>query len=288
MTGFVTRTPLLPARGSISFRPDQVNGPDFAGARETICCSDEMPARPKDRVALVTGGAKRVGRAIVMRLAEAGFDVAFTYLNSESEARRLCETIRRRWKRAALAIRADLSDPPTAVEHIYRAFRERFARLDALVNNASVYRRANLRETTLPIMREVAAVHVQAPLLLCQCFESMLRKSRAHVVNMCDLLAERPWPEYLIYSASKAALASLTLGLARDLAPQVTVNGIAPGVVEWPDDYPVDARKKYLKRVPLARPGTPQDVANLVHFLVTDGSYISGQIIRLDGGRSIT
>ena len=105
---------------------------------------------------------------------------------------------------------------------------------------------------------------------------------------MCDLLAERPWPQYLIYCASKAALANLTMGLARELAPQVTVNGIAPGVVEWPADYPEEERQKYLKRVPLARPGTPQDVANLVHFLVTEGSYITGQIIRLDGGRSIT
>jgi pteridine reductase len=92
----------------------------------------------------------------------------------------------------------------------------------------------------------------------------------------------------LIYSASKAALANLTLGLARELAPEVTVNGIAPGVVEWPADYPISEREKYLKRVPLARAGTPEDVASLVHFLVTEGAYITGQIIRLDGGRSIT
>jgi pteridine reductase len=90
------------------------------------------------------------------------------------------------------------------------------------------------------------------------------------------------------YCASKAALANLTLSLARELAPDVTVNGIAPGVVEWPQGYPEDEKQKYLKRVPLARPGTPQDVANLVHFLATGGSYITGQIIRLDGGRSIT
>jgi hypothetical protein len=90
------------------------------------------------------------------------------------------------------------------------------------------------------------------------------------------------------YCASKAALASLTRGLARALAPDVTVNGIAPGVVEWPEDYPQEEREKYLKRVPLSRAGTPEDVANLVHFLATDGSYITGQIIPLDGGRSIT
>jgi pteridine reductase len=171
---------------------------------------------------------------------------------------------------------------------VFDAFKQEFDRLDVLVNSASLYLPGRLRDTNMEMMRQVAAIHVQSPLLLCQKFEAMLRAARGHVVNMVDLLAERPWPEYLIYCASKAALANLTLGLARELAPEVTVNGIAPGVVEWPADYPESERQKYLKRVPLARPGTPQDVANLVRFLVTEGTYITGQIIRLDGGRSIT
>jgi len=105
---------------------------------------------------------------------------------------------------------------------------------------------------------------------------------------MVDLLAERPWPQYLAYCASKAGLWNLTLGLARAMAPEVTVNGIAPGVVAWPDDYPQEEREKYLRRVPLGRAGDATDVARLVYFLATDGSYITGQVIRLDGGRSIT
>ncbi len=125
-------------------------------------------------------------------------------------------------------------------------------------------------------------------MLLCKEFAHLLRKSNGHVINMVDILAERPWPEYLGYCTSKAGLMNLTLGLARELAPHVTVNGIAPGVVEWPVDYPKAERVKYLKRVPLGRPGTPRDVADLVHFLSTEGRYITGQIIRLDGGRSIT
>jgi pteridine reductase len=132
------------------------------------------------------------------------------------------------------------------------------------------------------------AIHYESPLLLAQAFAPMLRASRGHILNMVDLLAERPWPQYMAYCASKAALLNLTLSLARELAPEVTVNGIAPGVVEWPPDFPEAEKQKYLKRVPLARAGTPQDVANLVHFLATGGSYITGQIIRLDGGRSIT
>lgn len=227
----------------------------------------------KDRpVALVTGGAKRVGRAIVETLHSAGFDVAFTYLSSESEARKLAKKVR------GIAIRADLTRPEPASHEIQKSL----GRLDVLVNSASIYVPGESK------LREMMAIHVESPLLLCRAFEKQLRKNRGHVVNMVDLLAERPWPQYSAYCASKAALWNLTLSLARDLAPQVTVNGIAPGVVEWPDDYPRSERQKYLRRVPLNRAGTPQDVAQLVRFLVTEGSYITGQIIRLDGGRSIT
>jgi pteridine reductase len=240
------------------------------------------------RVALVTGGARRVGRAIVERLAADGYDVAFTYLSSEQEAADVRGGVERDHGRIAVPIRADLSDPPTAVETIEREFGKHFDRLDVLVNNASVWLPAALADTSSEMMRKLWAVHVESPLLLCQRFAGRLRQAGGRVVNMVDLLAERPWPQYLAYCASKAALWNLTLGLARELAPEVTVNGIAPGVVEWPEDYPEAERAKYLMRVPLARAGTPADVANAVQFLITGGSYMTGQILRLDGGRSIT
>jgi len=239
------------------------------------------------QVALITGGAVRVGRAITEKLAGAGYDVAFTYAHSEKEAAGLQKKLSRRGGRA-VAIQADFTRPEQAAEILFNSLREQFGRLDVLVNNASVYKPARLAQTRVALIEQVMAVHVQTPLLLCQKFEKMLKKSKGRVVNMIDLLAERPWPQFLAYCASKAALGNLTLGLARELAPEVTVNGIAPGVVAWPEDYPEREREKYLKRVPLARAGTPADVAELVHFLVTGGSYITGQIIRLDGGRSIT
>lgn len=239
------------------------------------------------RVALVTGGAKRVGRAIVERLARAGFDVAFTYLSSEVEAAELRASLEAGGANA-LAIKADFTHAQRATDSIAQSFAGRFDRLDLLVNSASLYEPGALGEVDLQQSRRLMAVHFESPLLLCQAFAPMLRRSKGHVVNMLDLLAERPWPQYLAYCASKAALWNLTLSIARELAPEVTVNGIAPGVVEWPDDYPPEEREKYLKRVPLARPGTPQDVAETVHFLVTTGTYITGQVIRLDGGRSIT
>lgn len=234
---------------------------------------------PDRSLALVTGGAKRVGRAIVERLAAANFDVAFTYLSSETEAQSLARQLN------GTAIRADLTYPEEAVALIQHGLPRPPA---VLVNNASLYAPASLTDATLSLSRQLMAIHYESPLLLAQAFADDLRRARGHVVNMADLLAERPWPQYLPYCASKAALVNLTLGLARALAPEVTVNAIAPGVVEWPDDYPPAEREKYLRRVPLARAGTPQDVANLVHYLCTSGSYLTGQILHLDGGRSIT
>jgi pteridine reductase len=233
------------------------------------------------RTALVTGGAKRVGRAITRRLATAGFLMAFTYNNSKAEADSLAAEI------GGIAIQADLTDPPTAVRQIADALPASFERLDVLVNNASIYEPATLADTSLELSRQLMAIHFESPMLLCKQFAAKLRASHGHVINLVDGMIERPMPKYLAYCASKAALWNLTLSLARELAPDVTVNGIAPGVVEWPPNYPQEEKDNYLKRVPLGRAGSPTDVADAVHFLATTGTYITGQIIRLDGGRSI-
>lgn len=245
---------------------------------------DKLSLMESNRVAVVTGGAKRVGLAIVERLLAGGFRVIFTYRTSGAEAERLCAA----HGANVHAVKADLEKPPATIPAIVEAVQAMGGRVDVLVNSASIYEPSALSETNSEQIRRFMMVHVEAPLLLIQALAPNLRASRGHVVNMVDLLAEKPWPKYLAYSASKAALVNLTLGLARELAPEVTVNGIAPGVVEWPEGYPQSERDQYLKRVPLERPGTPQDVAELVHFLATAGSYITGQIIRLDGGRSIT
>jgi pteridine reductase len=189
--------------------------------------------------------------------------------------------------RRCIPIEADLTRPAEAVSTIAAALAP-LPRLDVLVNSASIYHPGKLQDPLTADASRMWTIHVEAPLSLCQQFEKPLRAARGRVINMVDLLAERPWPQFLAYSASKAGLWSLTLGLARALAPEVTVNGIAPGVVEWPADYPESEKEKYLNRVPLARAGTPGDVAETVLFLATTGSYLTGQILRLDGGRSIT
>ncbi len=241
-----------------------------------------IPAR---KAALVTGGARRVGKAIVLALADAGFDVMFTYFESEEAAKQTADEARSRGARCE-AVCCDLTDPAN-IAPLLQTCRAVFSQIDLLVNNASVFKPGSIRFTDEKDAAKMWAVHVMAPMLLCQGFEMPLRSSRGCVINMVDLLAEKPWPDYLAYCASKAGLWNLTLSLARALSPEVRVNGIAPGVVDWPNDFPREDREKYLKRVPLARAGTPEDVAKTVLFLCNDSPYITGQIIRLDGGRSI-
>ena len=238
-------------------------------------------------VALITGAAIRVGRAIALRMADAGFDIAFTYLTSQKPADQLVQDLRAKGK-SALAIQADLTQPENSIDPIYKSVFDRFARLDLLVNSASIYEKDAQGVAAIAQMRRLSSIHIEAPLLLARTFTPMLKAAGGSIINMVDLMAERPIPGYLNYCASKAGLWNLTLGLARALAPEIRVNAIAPGVVQWPQDYPLDEREKYLRRVPLARPGTPADVAQAVHFLATTGTYITGQILRIDGGRSIS
>jgi pteridine reductase len=230
------------------------------------------------RIALVTGGAKRVGAAIVRELVESGCEVVFTYNDSVNEADALAASLNGR----ARAVRCDLAEPD-AVDVIVRE--ASFRRLDVLVNNASIY----LPDAGLSDRRRNAMhrVNAEVPVALATALAGLLKRSTGCVVNMLDILAEKPMPSYSAYCASKASLWNGTLSLARQLAPQARSVGVAPGVVDWPDAMPQADRDAYLKRVPLGRSGTPLDVARLVRFLALEGPYITGQVIRIDGGRSI-
>lgn len=233
---------------------------------------------------MITGGAKRVGRAIASRLARAGFDILITYRSSGAEAGSLAAELIAEGAHCH-TLMVDL-ETPQAVTQIVDWTSSICSQLDVLVNNASIYLpdKADERNT---LHRRHHRVNLEVPLELVHGLSSLLRAARGHVINMTDLLAIRPMPSYSIYSTSKAALLNATLSLARELAPEVTVNAISPGVIDWPDDLPLEQREEYLLKVPLRRAGTPQEAANLVHFLVTEGTYITGQNILLDGGRSL-
>jgi len=235
-------------------------------------------------VALITGAARRVGREVLIHLAEQGYDCAFTFHSRIDEARSLVTRIERCGRRC-IALRADFRDCPAAALAVAEEFRAVYDRLDVLMNNASIYEPDKPGVDGARQFQDCMNVHAASPLVLTRELAPLLKRAGGCVINMLDLLTDRPMPGYMAYCASKGALQTLTFGLARELAPEVRVVGIAPGVVEWPDEMPQEQRQAYLKRVPLARPGTPAEVASAVQFLREKGTYITGQVIRLDGGR---
>ncbi len=245
-----------------------------------------MTTRP---VGVVTGGARRVGRAICLALARAGVDVRFTYHTSGDEARALVEELRALGSDAS-AHRLDLDDLG-AVESFARSF----ITADILVHNASVYGPTPLDEITEQVGARVYRINALAPLLLTRHLAPRLRGSAlpggGAVVAMCDIHAMgQPRRGYSAYAMSKAALAEMVHSLAVELAPEIRVNGVAPGVVAWSEHGPDsndDMQARYLSRVPLARAGTPEDAAEAVRWLALDARYTTGQIIRVDGGRSL-
>ena len=223
-----------------------------------------------------------MGRAIALHLARGGYDIIATYNRSEADSVSLQSELEALGARA-LMLRADLTDLPSAADAVVSAVEHFGSRVDALVNNASIY----LPDESAGLALSMFQVHCQAPLLLSHLLATLLKRQHGCIINMCDILGSRPMPGWLSYCASKAGLANITMGLARELAPDIRVCGIAPGVAQWPEGYAEQDKEQYLKRVPLKRAGTPEDIARLVGFLLKEGSYITGQIIAVDGGRSI-
>ncbi len=242
-----------------------------------------------DTVALVTGGAKRVGRAIVLELARAGCHVAIHYRQSEAEARQLAKEVTTLGRRA-ITICGDLEEPASWPKVIGETVAG-LGRLDILVNNASTFLTASpdtVEAFDPTVWGRVLGVNLMAPMGLCHHARRHLEEhGQGKIVNLSDIVVHRPWPDHLAYCVSKAGLDALTKALARALAPTVQVNGVASGIAAFPDEYPEALRRKLISRVPLGRAGTPGEVAAVVRFLVETGDYITGEIVRIDGGRSI-
>ena len=238
-------------------------------------------------VALVTGAARRVGATIARTLHTAGYDLALHYRHSADDADALIAELERARPGSTLGVQADLADLaqlPALVEQVTA----RFGRLDALVNNASAFHPTPIGSATPAQWNELFASNAQAPFFLVQAAWPALRESRGAIVNLVDVYAERALPQHPIYVMAKAALAAMTRTLAQDLAPQVRINGVAPGAVMWPAEGKDYAdREALLARTPLQRAGTPEDVASAVLWLLRDAPFVTGQIIRVDGGRTL-
>lgn len=252
----------------------------------TNSSADQAKADGDAKVALITGGARRVGRATALHLAKAGWDVMVTYLTSDVEAKQLRDDLHE-LGRACTIVQADFTRPDAAASVIGDAVESNLRRLDLLMHNASIYKPGDLAEVDLDQLRDNWAVHCETPVLLTRRLAPMLRATGGTVITMTDIDLDRSRPSFLAYSMTKAGLANLTRQLARELAPEITVNAIAPGAVIWAEGQTDDEKQRYLQRVPLGRCGNADDVARAVAFLCTDGKYMTGQTLRLDGGRSI-
>ena len=238
------------------------------------------------KVVLITGGAKRVGAAISRRLHAAGANLMLHYRASAGEARLLQGELNHTRAASVALIQADLLDVgklPSLVEQTLSTF----GRLDGLVNNASSFFATQVGDITPAAWEDLVGTNLRAPLFLSQAAAPALRRAQGAIVNITDIHAERPLKGYVVYSAAKAGLSGLTRSLARELAPDVRVNAVAPGPILWPEDGQFDelSRQRIVSHTPLKREGTPDDIARTVHFLLADAPYVTGETIAVDGGR---
>jgi len=241
----------------------------------------------EDRVALVTGAARRIGAAIARCLHQHGANVAIHYRDSTDEAAALADVLNAVRPDSAAIFPADLTSIADIGVLAQRAIAWR-KRLDVLVNNASSFYPTPLGTITAEQWDDLVGTNLRAPLFLSQAASTALRASHGVIVNIIDVHSLRPLREHLVYGSAKAGLAMLTRSLAKELAPGVRVNGVSPGAILWPEAEMGEATKAaILDQVPLGRPGSPDDIAGAVLYLVRDATYVTGQIIAVDGGRSV-
>jgi len=240
------------------------------------------------KTVLLTGGARRIGAAIAHTLHRAGMNLALHYRSSGEEAAALRDELNRRRADSVILLQADLRDTaslPALVEQTIA----RWGRLDALINNASSFYPTPLGRTTEADWDDLLASNLKAPFFLSQAAAPPLRAVEGSIINLVDIYARLPLENHPVYCAAKAGLAMLTRSLAWELGPAVRVNGIAPGAILWPEQEMSEATKaQLLSRIPLRRRGEPVDITSTVLFLLQDGRYITGQIIAVDGGRSLS
>ncbi len=237
-------------------------------------------------VALITGAARRIGAAIARRLHASGYRVVLHYGRSGTQAQALAAELNQARPHSGAAIQADLQELDSLPELVAFAV-DRFGRLDALINNASAFFPADFPSTTPAQWDELFNTNVRAPFFLAQSAAPHLRAVGGGIVNISDLYASRSLPRHAAYTMSKAALEQMTHALAVELAPSVRVNAVAPGAILWPEQGKTDAeRRAMLERIPLARTGTVDDIAGAVTWLLDDAGYVTGHVLRVDGGRS--
>ncbi len=239
-------------------------------------------------VVLITGAARRIGAAIATRLHGCGYRVIIHYQNSAADAKKLCAKLNAMRADSAHSLQANLLDIDS-VEQLAKASIAQWGQINALVNNASSFYPTPLPKATNSQWEELIDSNLKGPFFLCQALSKELIKHCGSIVNIADIHAHQPLKDHSIYCIAKAGNKMLTKTLAKELAPNVRVNGIAPGVILWPEnDTQKDAeQQELLKNIPLQHMGSSDDIARLAEFFITSASYITGQTIAVDGGKHL-
>lgn len=243
----------------------------------------------KSKVILITGGAKRIGAAICRELHAQGAQLMIHYNTSATEARALQAELNLLRANSAAIIQGDLLNIAVLPNLVSETVKH-FGKLDVLINNASSYYSTEIGHINEDNWQDLIGSNLKAPMFLTQAAAPELRKSHGCIVNITDMHVERPKKGYIVYSVAKAGLVTLTKSLAHELSPEVRVNAVAPGPVQWPDDNPqFDEvyRQRVINQTLLKRVGEPEDVAKAVKFLIFDAPFITGHVLAVDGGRSL-
>ncbi len=239
-----------------------------------------------DHVALVTGAGQRIGSVIALALARAGAHVAVNYNRSRAEAQAVVREIEALGVQA-VALRADVSKP-RQVEAMFRALDKRFSRLDILVNNAAVFFPRAWDELTEQDWDRILGINLKGTFFCAQAAARlMMRQNRGAIINISSLGGLQAWPGYMHYCSSKAAVIMLTRCLAKALAPHIRVNTVAPGTILFPGEERSPVTESVIRTTPLKKAGRAQDIADMVLFLTTQAEFITGQVLAVDGGKSI-
>ncbi|KAF0814012.1 3-oxoacyl-[acyl-carrier-protein] reductase FabG [Andreprevotia sp. IGB-42] len=244
--------------------------------------------RAEERVALITGGAKRVGAAIVRRLHAVGWRVVLHYRASSAEADALADALNATRAGSVVTVQLDLLDTVRLPELVATATAH-FGRLDALINNASSFFATPVGTFSEAAWDDLLGSNLKAPLFLAQAAAPVLARTRGSIVSIADIHTERPYPQYILYTVAKAGLVAMTRGLARELAPDVRVNAVAPGSNLWPEHgkaFDAAEQQRIVDTIPLQRIGEPADLAQAIEFLL-NAPYLTGVVMPVDGGRSV-
>lgn len=241
----------------------------------------------KDSVVLITGAAKRIGASIARALHARGYRIIIHYCHSQTDAQQLIDELNQQRPQSVHIIQGDLSDATQAQAMGQQALAI-WNRIDVLINNASSFYPTSLESTTEQDWDQLLGSNLKGPFFLTQTLSPALKKQLGCVINLVDIHAEKPLKDHPVYCIAKAGVAMMTKSLAKELAPEIRVNGISPGAILWPEPEPSAAAKdKLLSKVPLQKIGESNDIVQTAIFLIEQAPYISGQIIAVDGGRSL-